>query len=141
MVHNAGRSAFAGPRRRIELDSAEALRLLGSVSLGRIVFTLDGGDVVIRTHEGTALTSYTQQADGPGVVVAYEADDIDATTHLGWSVVVTGYARPVTDPGELDRYQAMLEPWVEQPMDYAIRIRPELVTGILLTPGGRASEG
>ena len=27
------------PRRSTELDSAEALRLLGSVSLGRIVFT------------------------------------------------------------------------------------------------------
>ncbi|MFF7550043.1 pyridoxamine 5'-phosphate oxidase family protein [Streptomyces canus] len=154
MAHNAGRPASAGPRRRIDLGSAEALRLLGSVSLGRIVFTLhalptvrtvnhvlDGGDIVIRTHEGTALTSYTQQADGPGVVVAYEADDIDATTHLGWSVVVTGYARPVTDPVELDRYQAMLEPWVEQPMDHAIRIRPELVTGVLLTTDGQASEG
>ncbi|CAM5711117.1 pyridoxamine 5'-phosphate oxidase family protein [Streptomyces canus] len=154
MAHNVGRPASAGPRRRIDLGSAEALRLLGSVSLGRIVFTLhalptvrtvnhvlDGGDIVIRTHEGTALTSYTQHADGPGVVVAYEADEIDATTHLGWSVVVTGYARPVTDPGELDRYQAMLEPWVDQPMDHAIRIRPELVTGVLLTTDGRTGEG
>jgi len=153
MDHDNSRPVLAGPRRRIELDSAEALRLLGSVSLGRVVFTrhalptvrpvnhvLDGGDIVIRTHEGTALTSHTQQADGPGVVVAYEADDIDPRTHLGWSVVVTGYARPVTDPDELARYRAMLEPWVDQPVDHAIRIRPDLVTGILLTADGRAGE-
>ncbi|MBE8471900.1 pyridoxamine 5'-phosphate oxidase-like protein [Streptomyces sp. TLI_55] len=129
-----------------ELDSSEALRLLGGVSLGRVVFTrhalpqirpvnhvVDGGDIVIRTHEGAALTSHTGQADGPGVVVAYEADLIDPDTHLGWSVVVTGYAHLVTDPRELARYRAMLRPWVEQTMDYAVRIRPDLVTGVLLT--------
>ncbi|AZP15516.1 pyridoxamine 5'-phosphate oxidase family protein [Streptomyces aquilus] len=129
-----------------ELDSSEALRLLGGVSLGRVVFTrhalpqirpvnhvVDGGDIVIRTHEGAALTSHTGRADGPGVVVAYEADLIDPDTHLGWSVVVTGYAHLVTDPRELARYRAMLRPWVEQTMDYAVRIRPDLVTGILLT--------
>ncbi|KOU58141.1 pyridoxamine 5'-phosphate oxidase [Streptomyces sp. MMG1533] len=136
----------AEPRRRVELDSGEALRLLGSVSLGRIVFTrhalptvrpvnhvLDGDDIVIRTHEGAALTSRTRQAGSPGVVVAYEADDIDPDTHLGWSVVVTGYAHLVTDARDLARCQGMLRPWVHQTMDHAVRIRPDLVTGFLLT--------
>jgi nitroimidazol reductase NimA-like FMN-containing flavoprotein (pyridoxamine 5'-phosphate oxidase superfamily) len=135
-----------GPRRSIELDSDEALRLLGSVSVGRVVFTrhalptirpvnhvLDNGDIVIRTHEGAALTSRTQQANSTGVVVAYEADTIDPDTHLGWSVVATGYAHLVTDPQELARYQELLHPWVQQTMDYAVRIRPDLVTGIRLT--------
>ncbi|WP_433454588.1 pyridoxamine 5'-phosphate oxidase family protein [Streptomyces sp. CA-142005] len=135
-----------GPRRSVELDSDEALRLLGSVSFGRVVFTrqalptvrpvnhlLDGGDIVIRTHEGAALTSHTRQAGAPGVVVAYEADTIDPHTHLGWSVVVTGYAHLVTDPHELARYQALLHPWVNQTMDYAVRIRPDLITGVRLT--------
>ncbi|MGW3169801.1 pyridoxamine 5'-phosphate oxidase family protein [Streptomyces sp. NPDC001153] len=135
-----------GPRRSVELDSDEALRLLGSVSLGRIVFTrqalptvrpvnhvLDDGDIVIRTHEGAALTSRTRQAGAPGVVVAYEADAIDPHTHLGWSVVVTGYAHLVTDPGELARYQALLQPWVNRTMDYAVRIHPDLITGARLT--------
>ncbi len=48
--------------------------------------------------------------DDLGVVVAYEADVIDPETHLAWSVVVTGYARPVTDPEELSRYRALLRP-------------------------------
>ncbi|MFF9155126.1 pyridoxamine 5'-phosphate oxidase family protein [Streptomyces sp. NPDC014846] len=140
-------------RRRIDLDSAEALRLLGSVSLGRIVFTrqalptvrpvnhvLDGGDIVIRTHEGAALTAHAQEADGAGVVVAYEADVIDPDTHLGWSVVVTGYARLVTDPSELARIQALLKPWVpSEGMDQAVRIRPELVAGVRLAGAGETA--
>ncbi|GAA4073656.1 pyridoxamine 5'-phosphate oxidase family protein [Streptomyces shaanxiensis] len=153
MVHDDSRPVLAGPRRRIELDGAEALRLLGSVSLGRIVFTrhalptvrpvnhaLDAGDIVIRTHEGAALTSHTQRAGDPGVVVAYEADAIDPRTHLGWSVVVTGYARLVTDPEDLAHCRALVQPWVEHAMDQAIRIRPDLVTAILLTADGRSGE-
>jgi hypothetical protein len=136
-----------GPRASVPLDPAEALRLLGDVSFGRIVFTqhalptvrpvnhvLVDGDIVIRTHEAAALTSRTAQADAPGVVVAYEADAIDSVTHLGWSVVVTGYARLVTDAAELARYRALLQPWVRGAMDYAVRIHPDLITGIRLAP-------
>ncbi|WP_225094552.1 pyridoxamine 5'-phosphate oxidase family protein [Streptomyces sp. CoH27] len=134
-------------RRRVELDRAEALRLLASVPLGRIVFTrqalptvrpvnhiLDDGDIVIRIHEGAALTSHAWQDPGTGVVVAYEADAIDPVTHLGWSVVVTGYASLVTDPRELARIRSLLPPWApQQGMDQAVRIHPELVAGVLLT--------
>jgi hypothetical protein len=146
MTIDNARTPPAGPRQSIELNSDEALRLLGSVSFGRIVFTrhapsavrpvnhvLDDGDLVIRTHENTALTSHAQEADGSGVIVAYEADAIDPDTHLGWSVVVTDRAHLVTDPDELSRYQALLRPWVNQVMDYAVRMRPDLVTGIRLT--------
>ncbi|MEU4874512.1 pyridoxamine 5'-phosphate oxidase family protein [Streptomyces sp. NPDC021608] len=139
----------AGPRHSIELDVAEALRLLGSVSLGRIVFTrhalptvrpvnhvLDDGDIVIRTHESAALSSYTRQDDAQGVVVAYEADDIDPDTLLGWSVIVTGYARLITDPRQVARYRRMLRPWGTETMDHAVRIRPDLVTGLRLVPSG-----
>ncbi|MEV7323279.1 pyridoxamine 5'-phosphate oxidase family protein [Streptomyces sp. NPDC093970] len=135
-----------GPRESVTLDAAEALRLLGSVSIGRVVFTqhalptvrpvnhvLDGGDVVIRTHEGAALTSRSRHGNASGVVVAYEADSIDPVTHLGWSVVVTGYARLVTEARELARYRELLHPWVGGAMDYAVRIHPDLITGIRLT--------
>ncbi|MGW6706326.1 pyridoxamine 5'-phosphate oxidase family protein [Streptomyces sp. NPDC054956] len=132
-------------RRMQELDRAEALRLLGTVSLGRIVFTqqalpavrpvnhlVDGEDVIVRIHDGGALASLTAPSDAPGVVVAYEADVIDPVTHLGWSVVVTGYARPVDDADEADRYAVLLSPWVGHRMTGALRIRPDLVTGFRL---------
>ncbi|MFH8769484.1 pyridoxamine 5'-phosphate oxidase family protein [Streptomyces sp. NPDC017958] len=151
MTVDRTRTLPSGPRQSVELDRDEALRLLGSVSFGRIVFTrhalptvrpvnhvLDDGDVVIRTHEGAALTSRAREADGSGVVVAYQADAIDPDTHLGWSVVVTGYAHLVTDQEELARYRDLLVPWVQRTMNYAVRIHPDLVNGILLTADDRA---
>ncbi|MFB6812410.1 pyridoxamine 5'-phosphate oxidase family protein [Streptomyces sp. NPDC056387] len=142
----AGRAgATTAARHMRELDRAEALRLLATVSLGRIVFTqhalpavrpvnhvVDGEDIVIRVHEGGALASLAAPADSPGVVVAYEADVIDPDTHLGWSVVVTGYASPVTDADDADRYADLVHPWVAQATTGALRIRPDLVTGFRL---------
>ncbi|MFB7629648.1 pyridoxamine 5'-phosphate oxidase family protein [Streptomyces sp. NPDC056149] len=134
-------------RHSTELERAEALRLLGSVSLGRIVFTQDAlpairpvnhllhhGEVIIRTHEGAALATLSGHEEGDeGVVVAYEADAIDPATHCGWSVVVTGYCRLVTNPADLAHYQALLHPWTDHKMTHALRIRPDLVTGVRLS--------
>ncbi|WP_435851534.1 pyridoxamine 5'-phosphate oxidase family protein [Streptomyces thermolilacinus] len=143
----AGRRETVAPRRMAHLGRAEALRLLGTVSLGRIVFTqqalpairpvnhlLDGDDIIIRLHDGATLASVVAPTDTDGVVVAYEADVIDSDTHLGWSVVVTGYAHRVTDAEELARFAARLRPWVDTPVtNAALRIRPDLVTGLRLT--------
>ena len=133
----------AGQRQLTELERDEALRLLGSVSLGRIVFThrampavrpvnhiLDSTGIVIRSHSGAAIISEADTARG--VVVAYEADNINPNYLLGWSVVVTGIARLVRDPGELARYREALIPWVDREMDQVIRIHPEVVTGFRL---------
>ncbi|WP_078628104.1 anti-sigma factor antagonist [Streptomyces sp. NRRL F-2664] len=137
----------AAPRRMGQLDRAEALRLLGSVSLGRIVFTqgalpairpvnhfMDGEDVIVQLHDGGTLDSIVTPTQASGVVVAYEADVIDPETHVGWSVVVTGYAHRVTDEGQLASFALRLRPWVQRPdTNSAVRIRPDLVTGLQLT--------
>jgi hypothetical protein len=81
-------------RRLTELNRGQALRLLGSVTLGRIVFTmhampairpvshvLDAGHIIIRSHSGAAVV--TEADTSRGVVVAYEADNIDLDTHQG----------------------------------------------------------
>lgn len=141
----ARRTPTTAVRHMRELDRAEALELLATVSLGRIVFTrhalpavrpvnhlVDGEDIVIRVHGGGALASLAAPADVPGVVVAYEADAIDPETHLGWSVVVTGYVRPVTEAEDAARYAELLCPWVGRPMEGTLRIRPDLVTGFRL---------
>lgn len=99
------------------------MRLLRSVSYGRIVFTrdalpavrpvnhiIDDGELIIRTRL-TAKISFCARSV-PGVVVAYEANDIDPIRHVGWSVVVTGVARTVTDPQRRARCERLLYPWV-----------------------------
>lgn len=136
----AGRNQ--GRRALRELTGEEALRRLGSLSLGRVVFTdralpairpvnhiVDDGQVIIRSHTGAALLSAAER----GVVVAYEADRFDPDEHVGWSVVVTGVARLVRDPAAVARYRELLQPWVDRSMDQVIAISSDLVTGFELT--------
>ncbi|MFJ6479841.1 MULTISPECIES: pyridoxamine 5'-phosphate oxidase family protein [unclassified Streptomyces] len=140
--------APAGPtprRRTEEIGTEEALRLLGTVGLGRIVFTrhalpavrpvnhlLDDGDIIVRVQDGSTLAALLTAPDSPDVVVAYEADAIDPDTRLGWSVVATGYASAVTDPTELNHYAQRLKSWADAPPSGAVRIRPGVVTGFRL---------
>ncbi|GAA3384158.1 pyridoxamine 5'-phosphate oxidase family protein [Streptomyces racemochromogenes] len=129
------------------METDEALALLDTVEVGRVVFTrnalpavrpvnhvVDAGDIVIRVQDDSTLAALLSAHAGTGVVVAYEADSIEPFDHLGWSVVVTGYATAVTDPHEIERYAGLLQPWVEGTTSGAIRIRPDLVTGFRLLP-------
>ncbi|HEV2373714.1 MAG TPA: pyridoxamine 5'-phosphate oxidase family protein [Streptosporangiaceae bacterium] len=129
------------PRRVVELAEEECWALLGSVSVGRVVFTmkampavrpvnhlLDGKTVIIRSHLGAAIAGH---AAGGGAVVCYEADDIDLACHTGWSVVATGLACLVR-PAEIARYERLLEPWAAGQMDHFIAITPQAITGIRL---------
>ncbi|BCB91884.1 pyridoxamine 5'-phosphate oxidase family protein [Phytohabitans suffuscus] len=138
-------------RRVLEhLEVADCLQLLGSVSLGRVVYTekalpairpvnhvLDGDAVVIRSHLDGGLA--TAVGSGRGMVVAYEADDIDPVEQLGWSVVVTGVAHLVADSREVARFEILLRPWVDIAMDCVIRVEPRLVTGYRLVDPGVVS--
>ena len=130
-------------RQAVDLTATESWRLLASVSLGRIVFTkdalpairpvnhlVDDHTIIIRSHLGAAIVAHAAFDDG--VVVCYEADDIDPVRHTGWSVVATGTARLVDDPEAIARYEQQLAPWVERQMDYVIAIRPQLITGLRL---------
>ena len=126
------------------------MRLLGSVSLGRIVFTaqalpairpvthlVDGDHVIIRTDRNAAIIS--ELRDHAGTVVAYEADAIDMTEHLGWSVIVVGVARRVIDPDEAAVYRRVLRPWVSGVKDQVIAIHADMVTGFRLVADGAAA--
>ncbi|HVV14754.1 pyridoxamine 5'-phosphate oxidase family protein [Amycolatopsis sp.] len=121
-----------------ELTRAEALDLLGSVGVGRIVFThqalpairpvshlLDDGQVIVRGNAGAGLSSVLD------TVVAYEADLISPSGGISWSVVVTGMARRLRGGAALARYEELLRPWTagQSGEDYVVRIHPELVTG------------
>lgn len=128
----------AGPR---PMDRDEALRLLASVSYGRVVFSqnalpairpvnhlVDEGQVIIRTRL-TAAISAAARPENASTVVAYEADKIDPQRRTGWSVVVTGLAHTITDPDQISRYERLLHPWVNH-ADTVIAIEPQIVTGL-----------
>jgi pyridoxamine 5'-phosphate oxidase-like protein len=148
-IAHMGGGVLESDRRRVrELSREESLGLLGSVPWGRVVFTdralpairpvnhlLDGGQVIIRSHTGAAILSAAER----GVVVAYEADAIDAEFRLGWSVVVTGVARPVEDRALVADYQRRLRPWIDHPLDRVIAISADVVTGFALS--GAATAG
>lgn len=140
---------IARPRQAIELTEGECWHLLASVSIGRVVFThrampairpvnhfIDGRRIVIRTHNGAAITSRTLEARGQGrpqgSVVCYEADQLDSVRHTGWSVIATGLAHLVTDPVDVARYTAATEPWIAGEMNQIIAIEPEFISGIRL---------
>ena len=131
-----------------QLSRGECLRLMGSVPVGRIVYTrqalpavelvnfaLDGGGIVIRTDAGGKLAAATR-----GAVVAFEADSVDAAGHAGWSVTVVGHATAVTDREEIARLEQLpLTPWAPGNRDHFIRISPAIVNGRRI--GARQAQG
>jgi hypothetical protein len=62
-------------------------------------------------------------------------DRIDEAFSEGWSVLVRGPARAVTDPDEAARLdeQAYTTPWAGGPRDLWLRIEPVAVTGRRIT--------
>lgn len=122
-----------------ELDRQECLRLLAKVAVGRIVYTRQALPAVLPVNfcldrDGAVLltTSASSQLVSAidGAVVAFEADEVDAAAHSGWSVVITGEATLVTDPAEHARLlRAGPRSWVPAPHEVFVRIEPELVTG------------
>jgi nitroimidazol reductase NimA-like FMN-containing flavoprotein (pyridoxamine 5'-phosphate oxidase superfamily) len=126
------------------LDRAECLELLRTVTVGRIAFTerglpaiqpvnftVNGSNVIIRTSSGGKLAAAVT-----GAMVAFEADEVDAATRSGWSVVVLGHASLIHD---IDQLVALSgpdsHPWVPGRTNYVIRIKSERITGRRIVPG------
>lgn len=137
---------MADVRRMETLSREESLGLLGSVTLGRVVFThlalpairpvyhlVDEDQIIVRAHLGAAIAAMAGP-DG-GTVVAYEADMIDPGDHLGWGVIVVGRARRLPDSAARTRYQLALRPWVGGSPDDIIAIQADIVDGFRLIPG------
>ncbi|MCW2901533.1 MAG: hypothetical protein JWO67_3798 [Streptosporangiaceae bacterium] len=132
------------------LDRQECLTLLGSVPLGRVVFTeralpavqpvnfaLDQDSVIIRTAVGSKLAAAMR-----GTIVAFEADAFDGTNRTGWSVTVIGQASAVRDPAEVTRLSRLpLRPWAPGRRDQFIRIPSQHVTGRRINPVSRGNGG
>lgn len=108
-----------------EIDEDECWELLASVEVSRVGIAVDGridvlpvnhtvtrGHVAWLSAAGTKLGAAA--AEQP---IALEADDIDETGKRGWSVVVHGTARIVTDGNlEQELYDAETTPWASADM-------------------------
>jgi hypothetical protein len=124
------------------------MRLMGSVPVGRIVYTrqalpavelvnfgLIDGDIIIRTSAEGKLAAATR-----GVVVAFEADSVDLAGQTGWSVAIVGQARAVTDGAEIRRLEVMTPPSrVAWGNDHLISISPAIVNGRRVRPPSLAT--
>ncbi len=120
------------------LSESDCFALLATAPIGRIVYsdralpvivpvnyTVDGDDVVIRTGRRSRLATHAA-----GHVIAFEVDEIDAASHSGWSVVLTGFLQLVEDPVDVARLERMgLRSWAPTAHDRYVRLRPDLVTG------------
>ncbi|MFC4463930.1 pyridoxamine 5'-phosphate oxidase family protein [Streptomyces xiangluensis] len=121
------------------LDRQESLRLLAKVPVGRVVYTRQALPAVLPINfsldtDASVLLRTSPDSDLvraiDGVVVAFEADEFDAATRSGWSVVVTGRATVVTDPDEHERLsQADPTSWMPLRDPVFVRIESEMVTG------------
>jgi nitroimidazol reductase NimA-like FMN-containing flavoprotein (pyridoxamine 5'-phosphate oxidase superfamily) len=122
-----------------EIPEDECLQLLSEAHVGRLAvveegqplvvpvnFTYTSDGLVVRTDVGTKLEA------GARRLVAFEIDEIDQQSHLGWSVLVQGHGYDVTDTldEKSERLRsAPVDTWA--PGDKARRLRIELakITG------------
>jgi len=142
-----GESSARGPAERERvlrtLSPAECFGLLEAGGVGRIGFAsadgikmlpvnfvVTGKAIIFRTAPDTLLAVY---ADG---LVSFEVDHLDDALREGWSVLVHGHARTVTDEREVKRLEdhAHLEPWASGARDVYVRIAPTRISGRCIEP-------
>ena len=124
------------------LDEATCLEKLESTPIGRIGFSVDGellvlpinfrwyeNSVVFRTLEGQKLAAAAEEQH-----VCFEVDAWDADRRTGWSVVVQGVAREVTNWAEEARLDDLgLIPWARAEWRTIwVRIEPTTIAGRVL---------
>ncbi|GHK05059.1 helix-turn-helix domain-containing protein [Streptomyces sp. NPDC003753] len=125
-----------------ELSIRECRDLLCTHGVGRLAVPTESGPVIVPVNYGVVGGSIvfrtapeavpSQAADSQ---VAFEVDRIDGSFSQGWSVLVCGHARTVTDPDSVRRLeeQAYSTPWAGGQRDLWIRIDPHRITGRRIT--------
>lgn len=134
--------ALLHPRLR-DLGPDECRALLSTHGVGRVaVSTPEGPAVVPVNYEVVdgAIAYRTAPDSVPaaavGTEVAFEVDHVDEAMSRGWSVLVVGPARVVTEPDVVRRLteRAHTEPWAGGPREMWVSIRPTRITGRRISP-------
>lgn len=131
-----------------ELTEEQCLALIEPGGIGRIACTGRFGPVVLPVnyalHEGAIV--FRTAEHGPldedlrtGIAdadyrVAFEIDSLDPGTRQGWSVLIQGPARHVTESGQDAVRTAGVEPWAPGERELFVRIVPSRITGRRVGP-------
>ncbi|MFD8201823.1 pyridoxamine 5'-phosphate oxidase family protein [Streptomyces sp. NPDC059701] len=128
-----------------DLDAQECRTLLSTHGVGRLALTtrqgpavlpvnyeVTDGTIAFRTAPGSAAT------EAVGQEVAFEVDHIDDAMSRGWSVLVVGRGRAVTDPETVRGLDeaAHTEPWAGGGRSMWLVVDMERVTGRRIVPAG-----
>ncbi|MCX4767961.1 pyridoxamine 5'-phosphate oxidase family protein [Streptomyces sp. NBC_01275] len=121
-----------------ELGRTECAELLSTHGVGRLAVSTTQGPVIVPVNYSVVddtIVFRTAEGATPslasGCQVAFEVDRIDDAFSQGWSVLVRGRARTVTDLDEKRRLakQEYSGPWAGGRRDLWVRIEPYAVTG------------
>ncbi|MFF2203337.1 helix-turn-helix domain-containing protein [Streptomyces sp. NPDC058145] len=125
-----------------KLRPSECRTLLAMHGVGRLAVPTPSGPVIVPVNYTVvdgAIVFRTARGATPsqaaGLHVAFEVDRIDDAFSQGWSVLVRGPARAVTDRHEQLRLaeRAYSMPWAGGPRSVWVRIDPFTITGRRIT--------
>ncbi|WP_151478297.1 pyridoxamine 5'-phosphate oxidase family protein [Streptomyces albicerus] len=128
----------AGHPELVELNAEECRARLSTHGVGRIAVSTPAGPVVVPVNYSVvddAVAFRTAPDATPaaaaGTQVAFEVDHIDEALSRGWSVLVRGPAREVTDPDAVRQLEerAYSGPWPGGERGMWVCIDPADITG------------
>lgn len=103
-----------------------AMNIDGDPVIFPVNYVIDGDTVAMRTDPGSAIEASIMER------VAFEVDHVDPESGEGWSVVIRGIARQITDaidaPSEHTRMLRFV-PWAPGPKPEWIKIMDTAITG------------
>lgn len=124
------------------VPEAVCWEMLASQSIGRLVFCREGRveifPVNYALHDNQILFATNHGRKLAGIAngeIAFEVDWVDLSSRSGWSVVVRGTARSLTeaDPDAATMVQQPLLSWAGT-KDFVVVVRAESVTGRRVEP-------
>ncbi|MCD9876349.1 pyridoxamine 5'-phosphate oxidase family protein [Streptomyces guryensis] len=130
----------------LDLGPDECRARLSAYGVGRVAVSTSQGPAVVPVNyevAGDAIAFRTAPDSVParavGSEVAFEVDHIDEAMSQGWSVLVVGPAREVTDPHEVRELvdRAHSKPWAGREREMWVSIQPTRITGRRITSAQR----
>lgn len=126
------------------IDRDDCIELMQATPIGRVAFVTESDEIlalpvnfkwhedsiVFRTLEGQKLSAAAE-----GRPVCFEIDQWDPKERSGWSVVVQGNAREVTNWAEVEQLEGIgLVPWAKERWRRMwVRIEPTNISGRILS--------